>query len=261
MSGYPEKKVSEKRRKEITSLKRSTYRDRHDAFLVEGARSIRAALTARADVLELLIAPSAIDSSIGDEAARAGAQVLSISNRELSRISNVSVSQGLLLVARRKKVSPEEMLIRKSVLILDGIQDPGNVGTLVRTAAWFGVEAVLSGPETADFFNPKVVRSSMGGIWDVDLATSESLSSWISSYRELDARIYAADLSGESVYDWTPAHPSAMVIGSEAHGLSEAVRGAIDSSVCIPGVRRATQSLNASVAGGVIISAWVRGIR
>lgn len=262
--------LTEKQKKEIASLNRRKNREQQNVFLVEGIRSVDTALDSVAEV-RFLISTSATHSPERDSRAESlGGIAATLSESEMAKISDVRNSQGLLLVAERPWSDPEELLSRNSILILDGVQDPGNVGTLLRTAAWFGVDAVLAGPETADFFNAKVVRASMGGIWDVQLAHTDDLSAWCSAWTGAERYIYAADLDGQALDDWLPTFPSALIVGSEARGISKVLAPFIKERIHVPSSparseqqyprNRATESLNAAVAGALVIWSWVRQI-
>jgi TrmH family RNA methyltransferase len=172
----------------------------------------------------------------------------------------------------------EDMLQLNSVVILDGIQDPGNAGTLIRSAGWFGIEGILAAAGTVDLFSPKVIRSTMGGMWDTQLARTNSIANWLGEWKERGGVVAAADMHGTDVFEWKPPIKTALIIGSEANGLSEGTAGQVDQRVTIPrSVARAgeaglkdtakdtakdtksgVESLNASVAAGIMMSYWQR---
>jgi len=263
--------LTEKQKNEIASLTRRKNRELHDAFLVEGFRSVDAALASGAPV-NFLISTGATSSAEREGLAESlGGVAVTLKDKEMAKISDVQNSQGILLVVSRPLSDAIALLGQQRILVLDGIQDPGNVGTLLRTAAWFGVDGVLAGPKTADFFNPKVVRASMGGIWDVKLARTDDLAKWFLASTEKNTSIYAADLNGVAVDEWTPTFPSVLIIGSEAHGISEDLEPFLSERIHVPSraqaradqsdvppIQRATESLNAAVAGALVISNWVR---
>lgn len=251
--------LTEKQKKEIASLSRRKNRERLNAFLLEGVRSVEAAIAAKADLLYLITLAQAASAELRADAESLGAAVAVLSERELARLSDVQTSQGILAVARRRLIDAERLMKENTVLLLCGVQDPGNVGTLLRTAAWFGVGAVIAGPDTADFYNTKVVRASMGGIWDLRLSVTDDVRSWLNEWQIRDNRIYAADLEGTNIDRWKPTFPSVMIIGSEAHGVSVEIAGLIDERIHIPGPGslRITESLNAAVAGGLVVSSWM----
>ena len=166
--------------------------------------------------------------------------------------------RGVLALASMPTPTLKCIACMSKVLVLDGVQDPGNVGTLIRTAAWFGIEAVVAGPGTADYFAPKTVRATMGGLWDVILERVEHLSGFLATNVRAGVDVRVADMAGVSIEDWKPKGQSMIVIGSEAHGISEDVRTAALGAVTITGMdqSKAVESLNAGVAGSILMSHW-----
>lgn len=255
--------LSDKKKKAIKSLSRKKNRVEQNAFLVEGMRSVDAALAAaekgRAELRLLITTADSHSDERYRRAMRLGAESVDVPARELNKLSDVESSQGILIVASIPGPDPEKLQHKNRVLVLDGVQDPGNVGTLVRTAAWFGIEGVVFGPGTADLYGPKAARATMGGIWDVEALQVEDLHTWCREWREAGKVIYAADLGGVSVSDWIPSFPSALVVGSEAHGISSSIIPHISERIHIHGGmdQGVTESLNASIAGAVVMASWV----
>lgn len=247
------------RRKEVATLHRKRHRERLGQFLLEGARTVEAALDGNAELTEIFLSRDCgAETDLVRRLSASGVVVHELT-RKLERLfADTENPQGIIAVARIPDPAPVVIAEASRILVLDGVQDPGNVGTLIRTAAWFGVDAVASMPGTADFFGPKVVRATMGGLWDVPLVRTSSLADVVSTSGRTDWTIWGADLDGVPVRDWRPKSPSMLVIGSEAHGLSEDVRDALTGRVSIPaaGAVRAAESLNASVAGGILMQAW-----
>ncbi len=251
--------LTDRRIKEIVSLKRKKGREEQGSYIIEGLRSVESALLANVPFLELVATPDMASDQRLMKALQGRADALSIvSDRIMTKISDTSSPSGVLAVARMPEPTTKCISCMRRVLVLDGVQDPGNVGTLIRSAAWFGVEAVVSGPGTADFFAPKTVRACMGGLWDVVLEQVEYLPGFIATNVRAGVDVRVADMNGGSVKDWNPGAHSMIVIGSEAHGVSEEVRSACTGTVSIPGEdhSRAVESLNAAVAGSIIMSHW-----
>ncbi len=254
--------LPERRRKELAMLGRSRRRAETGLYLIEGVRAVEAAVLAGAPIVELVVTEAALaQPRVQALAARAGAPTFEAYPRHLAQISAVEAAQGVLAVAEIRLLPPEGLAARRAVVLLDGVQDPGNVGALLRTCAWFGVEAVAGGPSTADFFNPKVVRASMGGLWDLDVAQTPDLAATAAALSEAGFAVYGADLEGAPSHTWAPAEPFALVLGSEAHGISEAVAARLTGRVAIPGsrARRSTESLNVATAGAMLLYEWRRG--
>jgi len=259
------------RLKEIAALGRRRERERLGAFLVEGLRSVEAAVAAGAPLVEVLVTEAAAaDPRTAALLARTAAPVYTVAARDLDRISDAQTAQGVVAVARpvaRDLAGGDvgELAGMGAVVLLDGVQDPGNVGTVIRTAAWFGADAVVAGPGTADVESPKVVRAAMGGLWDVRLARTPDLPATLDSLRAAGFAVYGADLEGEDAAAWRPASPAALVLGSEAHGLSEETKARLDGAVRIgaPHVgdgARGVESLNVSVAAGILLHGWLGGV-
>ncbi len=254
--------LTERRRKEIASLGAKKYRDRLGEMLVEGLRSVVSAVEAEAPITALLVSEvNQAETQVRQLLARTAAPCYVLSERDMARVSDVKTSQGIVAVVRTEMVPPERLTGLQTVVVLDGIQDPGNVGAIVRTAAWFGVGAVLAGPGSADFFNPKVIRAAMGGLWDLKLSHTENLPDILIGLRKAGFALYAADLEGSPSRRWSPRSPAALVMGSEAHGLSDAVQTLIDERIVVETAasRRGAESLNVSVAAGILLYEWLGG--
>jgi TrmH family RNA methyltransferase len=258
-SSRPESPLSVRRRKEIASLSRRKDRDRLGQLLIEGVRSVEAAVAAQAPLVEVLVTPTAQAlPRVATLLQQVAVPIHCLAEADLARVSDVEASAGVLAVARIQRFPTDLLPTLHTLLALDGVQDPGNVGALLRVAAWFGLDAVLAGPGTADFFNPKVVRAAMGGLWDVHLATTDDLPGTLAHLRQHGWTVYGADLHGTAVQDWHPARPAVLVLGSEAHGLHPDVQACLDERVSIPGDprRQGAESLNVAVAAGVLAQAW-----
>ena len=251
--------VSRRRLKEIRSLARRKYRAQHGEMLVEGWRSVQAAVTAGAPIREILIA-SDVETAAQHWLRDGGHEVHLIDRSELERISDVEASQGIVAVVGMAPAKTEALDAMQRVVVLDGVQDPGNAGTIIRSAAWFGVEAIVTAPGAVDVYNPKVVRAAMGGLWDVEHAAVDDLPDELDRLRERGFAVYAADLDGVQIDEWVPRTPSVVILGSEAHGISEELARQVDERIVIPGRprRRGTESLNVAVAAGILLHEWTR---
>jgi TrmH family RNA methyltransferase len=256
--------LSNRLRKAIASLRRRRGRQRHNQTLVEGPRALRAALDADAPLVSVVVTPDAQATPEGQALlARVTAPVYETDADTLASLADVETPQGMVAVAERRLRAPEELPGRLddagTVLLLDGVQDPGNVGTLLRTAAWFGADAVVAGPGTAGLYGPKVMRAAAGGHWALPLSRAEALGPLLDALRRRGASLYGADLQGIEARSWRPARPSALALGSEAHGLSAAVLDRLDAAVLLRGAphRPAAESLNVAVAGGILLYEWL----
>ena len=244
--------------KETAALSRKRRRDETGCFLVEGWRSVQSAVDAGARIERVFISPGAELTDADLKRLEHHAALSQASDKDMARMSDVSTPPGVLAVVRIPDALEDDFLPPRT-LLLDGVQDPGNVGTLIRTAAWMGIEAVRLGPGSADPFAPKVVRATMGGIWDVRVGVMEDTGAWIHRAASAGASTWVADMNGTPASEWSAGSPSVLVIGSEAHGPSAVVKAACQGAVSIParGNGAGVESLNAAIAGAILMERWV----
>ena len=177
-----------------------------------------------------------------------------VGERVFDKLSQTCSPQGILCVLRQRTCQPEDMLTGQNplLLILDRIQDPGNLGTILRTAEAAGAAGVLLGEGCVELYNPKVIRSTMGAIYRVPVGEVEDLVQVLAFLRERGVRLFAAHLEGEGPYDQEDfTGPCGFLIGNEGRGLRPAVSQAAHTRVRIPMAGQA-ESLNAAVAASVL---------
>ena len=259
--------MTRQRLHDLAALHRRRGRDAHGVFLVEGVRSVEAAVAAGAPLVEIVVAEDAAGQPrVADVAARAGVRVSVVPSYEVERISDAQASQGIVAVSRRVVSGDVHALAAmRAVVLLDGVQDPGNVGALVRSAAWFGADAVVMDSRSADPEGPKAVRAAMGGLWDVALVRVPDLVETLGFLADAGLALWGADLGGTPAAVWEPAGRLALVLGSEAHGLSPDVAARLDGRVSVVRGLPATaserasgvESLNVVVAAGVLLHRWL----
>lgn len=248
---------SNPRVKAWASLKTAKGRQGHQAFLAEGTRLVNEALQMPETVEALLVDVSA---EIADEWVERGKTlhlpVVELSPQAFATVSDTVTPQGVMAVVKRPRMeeTSQGSNYRNHVLLLDGLQDPGNVGTLLRTAEAFGIEEVCCGSGTADPFSPKVVRASMGAVFRLRLL-GESSTVYIDAWKRdfPDGAVVICDADAPlACQEHDFRHPALIVIGSEATGPSQAVLALSDTRVQIP-MTEAVESLNAAVAGSVVL--------
>lgn len=181
--------------------------------------------------------------------------VQEVDETELSRISQLQTpNQVLLVMAERPKASPP-VAVDQPILVLDDIQDPGNFGTLLRTADWFGIHSIVCTRDCADLYNPKVIQASMGSFLRCTVAYTEP-AEWID---ELPGQVavYGALLEGQSIFEYGPMDRGLILVGNESRGLSAGLQQRTTHRVTIPRIGGA-ESLNAAVAAGIVMSVLTR---
>ncbi len=237
----------------LRDLREKKHREAAGLFVVENPK-VAAELAAAGFGFEAFYATEAAELPPG----AGGVEVTRVSEAEMARISHLPTHSSVFAVGRlaRAELTPGE-LARGLTLALDGIQDPGNVGTLLRLADWFGCARVLLSPDSADLFSQKVINASMGSFARIRVITTE-LAPVLAGAGAEGVPVLGADLGGESVYGLASAADAVLVIGSEGRGPSSAVRATMTRRVTIPRVGRA-ESLNAGVAAGIVLAALRRG--
>jgi TrmH family RNA methyltransferase len=260
--------LSEARRKLLGRLQRRKTREREALFLVEGVRSAAEAVAAGAPISFAVISPRLHELEGGEPLARrlgATVETHQVEDEDLARLSATETPQGILLVCREtaRTLSDLDEAQRAGeprgglrLLVVDGVQDPGNLGTLVRAAAAFALSGVIVLDGTVDPFNPKAVRGAAGSLFRIPLVRSRWTSAglWLA---ERGVRLLVGDPSGDDVGRAAREAPWALVVGSEGGGASEAVRTSASERVAIP-MPGGTESLNAGVAGAILLYALTR---
>ena len=236
--------------------KKASFRREEGCFVVEGIRMIREAPEAERKCLFLTEAALAEYPELEHWCDR----VETVSDPVLRKLSDTETPQGMLAVVRFLKETetagdrePSPVSSGKATLylILDGLQDPGNVGTLIRTAEAVGATAVLLSKGSADPYSPKVVRSTMGTIFRVPVRVVEDLPAEIEALKKTGVIVYGTHLSGTDFYQADLTGPIAFLIGNEGNGLSEEVAATADRLLRIP-MEGKVESLNAAVSGSVV---------
>lgn len=174
-----------------------------------------------------------------------------ISAKELEQISALKTPQKALAILDYKE--DKEVVTNGIILALDGIQDPGNFGTIVRTAEWFGVQTIICSEDTVDQYNPKCVQASMGSMLRLTISY-KSLAPFIENYAN---PVYGTLLSGNDCYKEEFEENGLIVMGNEGNGISNTVLPLINKPLLIPGSGK-TESLNVSIATGIILSEFKR---
>jgi RNA methyltransferase, TrmH family len=239
-------------------LQRRKARERSGQFIAEGVRAVEELLRSPLTVHGLLVSDAAMAlprrTALLDAARDARIPVLTVTEQEFSSAAGTEAPQGVLAVAEAPACSWTDLpagAIR--LLVLDGVQDPGNVGTILRTAAAFGVTATIALPGTVDLWNAKVVRSAMGShfVHPTLVSTTDALATFL---RERGMALWGADAAGTPVAELAVPEQWALVVGNEGAGLSPAVETLVDRTIALP-IAPTVESLNVAVATGILLFA------
>ncbi len=241
--------LSKNQIKLITQLKNKKYRNEQQLFVVEGVKSVQEFLSAKYFECHQLYTTKTELFAISDDLMTA------ITPKELQRISNLKQPNTCLAVFK----NPESQNFTKNKglsLVLDGIADPGNLGTIIRLCDWFGIETLYCSEDTVDCYNPKVIQATMGSLNRVNVVYINI----IELLKNEEALIYGAFMDGKNVYKTALDKTSFLVIGNEANGISAEIESLITSRISIPkfGTKKQTESLNAAIATGILLSEFYR---
>ena len=234
--------------KYIKSLSQKKFRDEYGVFVVEGEKLVQEALKSGFEVEKVYRS-----AEIGDAA--------------MARISGLaSPSPALAVVQKPADLSASSLPSSGLFLALDGIRDPGNLGTILRIADWFGIDAVYASEDTVDVFNPKVVQATMGAIFRVQFHYTD-IPALCRKAREASGAVYGTFLDGENLYKKSLSNgverPSVIVIGNEANGISAATAACVTERLFIPPFPPdipGSESLNAAVATAVTVAEFRRRV-
>lgn len=246
--------------KHIKKLKDKKYRDQSNEYVIEGIKLVEEAINENAKIKQIVICEECtktqeISKKLMYEIA--SFDCIYVTENVFNSITEVKNPQGILAVIERRNSENEINYNEDIIVALDGIQDPGNLGTILRTVDSIGLKQILVSKETADVYNPKVVRSTMGAIFRVKVIECDNLEKTLKEIKKYKYEIVVTSLqTNESIYD-IKYNKKIIVIGNEANGVSKEIQEMSDKKVKIPMLGK-TESLNASVATGVVLYEYVR---
>jgi RNA methyltransferase, TrmH family len=246
----------------IRSLHQKKFRDENKMYIAEGLKIVNEAILNQSQSIDQVIVSSSLSVEFKEKIAMSQVKVVEVSSAEFERLSTLRSPQGILAVLKqieKKLPSPEE--INDIVIILDQVSDPGNLGTLIRLADWFGIRHIICSADTVECYNPKVVQASMGALFRMNIVYTE-LSDFLTSCRKT-ARIktYGTSLEGQNIYSTKLLTPALILFGNETNGISKELADTTDTNLLIPTYSQTaekTESLNVSIAAAIVCSEFRR---
>jgi len=226
----------------LQSLDKKKFRQKYNLFLVEGNKIISELFKSNFKIKEILSTdPQKLD--------RTDTPVTHISENELRKISFLKTPKDSIAICylnEEKKLEDREVQ-----LVLDGIQDPGNLGTIIRLADWFGIEQIICSEDTVDFYNPKVIQATMGSFSRVNIVYTD-LVDYLSNTDNINI---GTDMEGENIYSFDKPEKLNLILGNEGNGMRPETEKLLHKSISIPrfGKAQSTESLNVSMAAGIIL--------
>lgn len=236
--------VSKREVKYIQSLCQKKHREADQLFLVEGEKAVDELLTSNLSIRQIYATPEWIDAHNGIPVP-----VSAVNEGQIQEMSALVTARSVIALVEMPEKKPPVSDMPGITLVLDAIQDPGNFGTIIRIADWFGVQQIIAGENCADIYNPKVIQASMGSFVRV-LPIYTDLQNWLRQYPHT---IMGALLNGISIYEIKPISSMALIIGNEGKGIQDSLLPYVNQSVSIPRIGSA-ESLNAAVATGILLS-------
>ncbi|MDD7915046.1 TrmH family RNA methyltransferase [Polaribacter ponticola] len=241
--------ISKNQLKIITSLTQKKYRQKHNLFIAEGVKVVNELLNSTFKV-EMLFATDDYNNSISSK------KIIRIAESDLQKISNLKTPNKVLGLF---KIPEEKSLQNKGFsVVLDAVNDPGNLGTIIRLCDWFGVSQLVCSKDTVDCYNQKVVQATMGSLTRISVKYT-NLESYL---KESNLPTFIADMDGENVYKTTLPKEGILIMGNEANGVSDKVKTLIKNKISIPrfGKTQQTESLNVATATAILLSEFKRGL-
>lgn len=254
------KMITRNQVKMILSLQKRKVREESSMFVIEGDKLVREFILAGNRVALLAGKPEWIDGE-PDSVITGADEIVTVSYDELRRISSLRTPHNVLAIAPMKKGHFSEGILRGRLTpALECVQDPGNLGTIIRIAAWFGIENIICSPDSVDFYNPKVIQATMGAFMHVSV--------W---YMPLDGLlekaagegipVYGTVMDSTSVYESDLGREGIILFGNESRGISEALLRHVTNRITIPGPGKPVaglESLNVSMATAIVCSEFFR---
>ncbi len=254
--------ISKNQIKLITSLHHKKFRKEHGLFIAEGEKVVEDLLFSEWKVQSVLLTKDFYENKFSEWKVSKSIPVEIISEKELEKISALTKPQQIIAVAKMPENKLDANLLKDELsLMLDGINDPGNLGTIIRIADWFGISTIICSENCADVFNPKTVQSTMGSLFRVNVFY-ESLPELLKNISADKIPVYGTLLGEENIYLANLSAKGIIVIGSESHGISNEVIPFIINKITIPSFsvaqNKKADSLNAAMAASIVCSEFRR---
>lgn len=248
--------------KHIKKLKEKKYRDISKEYVIEGIKLIKEAIEEKVNIKQIVICDNCENSSIIPKELMyeiAKYECIYVTEKIFKSITGVDTPQGILAIIEINNKDTQINYEEDIIVALDDIQDPGNLGTILRTVDSIGLSQILVSKGTADCYNPKVVRSTMGAIFRVKIIECDDLEKTLKEIKKHKFELVVTSLqTNNSIYDIN-YDKKVIIIGNEANGVKQSIQDIADKKVKIPMMGK-TESLNASVATGIILYEYVRQI-
>jgi TrmH family RNA methyltransferase len=252
--------ISRNKAKFITSLQKKKVREKEQLFVIEGDKLVKEFLNSKISV-ETLIAKQEFINGLPADSTMLVNEIIDASNEDLMRISSLKTPHNAIAVIpmpAHNTVNDE--ILNGLIVALDFVQDPGNLGTIIRAAAWFGIKNIVCSMDCVDIYNPKVIQASMGAILRIRIFYTD-LEEFISMANKKMIPVFGTMLSGKSIYDHKLDSKGVILLGNESRGISDELVPYINEKIMIPSFSNAQygiNSLNVGMAASIVFSEFRR---
>lgn len=244
--------ISRSQAKFIKSLQLKKYRKQEQCFVVDGEKGVGEVL--RSDFsIELLVTTESYHQRMFDELSKVKTSVVTVSDVQLAQLSSFQTNESVLAVVKQKPNQIPVLGNNEYGLVLDDIRDPGNLGSIIRSADWFGIRKIFASEQTADYYNPKVINATMGSFTRVQIGYGNL----VEQMAKLEVSTYGTFMDGADVHTTSFEKTGLIVMGNEANGISPAIQELVTHRITIPG-KPGAESLNVAVAAGIVLDNWSR---
>jgi len=246
--------VSKQLAKFVKSLKLKKYRRKASAFVVEGGKNVSELLSSDFEILHLFVTEKFLQEYCNNLQTKI--EYTLCSEKELINMGSFQSNEYALAVAKMRS-DESSFLNEKLILGLDEVRDPGNLGTIIRIADWYGIKNIIASPGTADVYNPKVINASMGSFTRVNIEYAD-LEDFLKKNQTLN--VYGTFLNGKNIHDFKPDTPTIFIMGSESVGINQKLTPWIDEKITIPGYGKA-ESLNVAISTAIVCDNFFRNLK
>jgi TrmH family RNA methyltransferase len=252
--------LSKNKARFIVSLQKKKVREEYRLYVIEGDKIVKEFISAGMPIKSLIAKPEFI-SSLQKDGMKTVSETEPVSYEELKQISGLKTPHNALaVVSMPDHEFSKAKLLKEQCVVLDCIQDPGNLGTIIRAAAWFGIRNIVCSEDCVDVYNPKVIQASMGAIIHVRVLYTD-LKEFLAAATKKELPIYGTLLDGDSIYSQTLSNKGIILLGNESKGISDDLIPFINHKLLIPRFAETApgiDSLNVGMAASVIFSEFAR---
>lgn len=236
----------------IKSLHQKKFRNQEQKFFVEGEKSVLEVLNSDF-IIDLLIATEPFLERVNGKINHSKTQVILATQNQLENLGQYQSNDSALAVVGMKPNNSFDLPDGELAIALDDVRDPGNLGTIIRIADWYGIKHLVFSPQTAEFYNPKVIQASMGSFTRVNFFYGDLAS----IFRKWDVPVYGAFLSGKNVHELKEVKAGVILMGNESKGIASELEMSVTEKVTIPGFGKA-ESLNVAIATAILCDNFKR---